>query len=327
MPINQINPTAANAQKKDPMERILQGLQIANEVFKIPVAYQDFRGKGAEADAKGLEADSLKNLSEGNVDAIAQVKNKLRQVALPSGQTGAVIPPSEAGVVGGGPTALAPPGPALTPPAPQPSALLPKGTQQFKNGAFITQEAADKNDEALRNRTQDVFKISEKYDAAHRAIESMNELVDLAKKGNPAAQLQYIKAFNQFNDTPRFTEGESNAFNAMSPLRDQMNKFWNDIVNGKKVVVPGALISQIQQASVPLTKAQNDAHKDLLTPLYQGAVSNNQPVNEIFSPHALSLLKGEKKDVPASKDSPKPKPQTVIQNGHTYTLQKDGSYK
>lgn len=97
MPVNPIQ-LPQRQPKKDPMDKILQGLQIANEVFKIPVAYQDYQAKQADARVKGIEATSAENLQKGIVDPYAQTKNKLvpvpQQSALqPPGGVGPVQPP------------------------------------------------------------------------------------------------------------------------------------------------------------------------------------------------------------------------------------------
>lgn len=57
-PINAPNKPA----KKDPMDRILQGLQIANEVFKIPVGYQNLKEQQASTALKENELGTKERL-------------------------------------------------------------------------------------------------------------------------------------------------------------------------------------------------------------------------------------------------------------------------
>jgi hypothetical protein len=90
MAVNQIQFTPRQA-KKDTLDRILQGLQIAEAAFKIPVNYEQYKVYSAEADLKQAEADSIKKYRDtGNADAIAQQKLNLvpnRGGVLLPGQT------------------------------------------------------------------------------------------------------------------------------------------------------------------------------------------------------------------------------------------------
>ena len=252
-----INPVQARAKGKDPMDKILQGLQIANEVFKIPVGVQDIRTKQREIDA-------VDTLNEGNPNNYSQVKNKLVKVS--------------------GPMPAAPTNP-LNPPTSENQEVLPAPKDTWR-----TQDSVDKENAGIQDRSDRVFKLAEKYDIAHRASLSMEQLYQQAVKGNPAAQMQYAKAFSSFNDTPRFGESEQKGMEAMSPLFDKMMLAYKDVVAGKREIIPAELIEQIHKAAIPLTAAQDQSHRELLTPLYLGAVRQNQPVKEIFSPHALKLL-------------------------------------
>ena len=96
MAITPINPKAP---KKDTMDKILQGLQIANSVFKIPVDIAEMRKYNAEADIKQDER-------EGIVSA---------ETAAKSGRALSLLPKSEA--------------PALTPPADGAPSLIPTPTE------------------------------------------------------------------------------------------------------------------------------------------------------------------------------------------------------
>jgi len=278
--------------RKDTMDKVLQGLQIANEVFKVPVAYQDFRQKGANADIAGMEADSLENLQGGVVDPYARIKHGLVEIPGAAAPT-AMLPPS-------GGAGLAPPSagaPSAMLPAPT---ALPRGAfsgSATKGGAptmFATKDALKELDENIGKRRNDVTAINKDYAKAETAISSISELYEKARSGNPAAQLQFTKAFNQFNDTPRFTEGEAKAFDLMASFKEKgeliLNKF--DQTKGATPLIPGPLIDQMFSAAQNLSKAQRGAQKDALTSTFQDVKAKNFPKDQIFSPQNLKLLEG-----------------------------------
>ena len=63
MAINPVQLKAVGA-KTDPMERVLQGLQIANEIFKVPVGYNQIGKSGAEAAIAGRKAAGISTRGE-----------------------------------------------------------------------------------------------------------------------------------------------------------------------------------------------------------------------------------------------------------------------
>jgi len=264
MAINPVQPV--QRQKKDPMDRILQGLQIANEVFKIPVAYETWREKRAETGA-------IDSINEGNPNTYAQVKHDLVQVPARS---------------------------VMLPDQPQSQGPLPAKDDVLPKSEWRTRDSLKKENDQIRDRKKDIAEISKQYDAANRAMKTLDEIYSDALRGNPAAQLQFVKAFNQFNDTPRFTEGEQAAFDAMQPVMDIVNRLWAKATEaGRTPSIPRWLVRDIYEASVSLSKAQNDAYRERLTPDYEGARRMGQPEKEIFSPYELGLLKNPGQPTPS----------------------------
>jgi hypothetical protein len=95
MPINPIN-APQKAGKKDLADKILQGLQITEAAFKIPVAYEQIRAYKADADTKSAEArgaTTRAKLGQGGV------------VLIPKAEVPALTPP---GAAAGGAAPLMP---------------------------------------------------------------------------------------------------------------------------------------------------------------------------------------------------------------------------
>lgn len=272
LPIN----TRQSVPHKDTMDQILQGLQIANEVFKIPVAYEQFRSGRADADVKGAEADSIENLKNNKVDPYAIIKNKLMPV--PQSASSLLPPPA--------------PGQTIPPETQQKPSLIPGAFDASDDGGkpkqYISQEAYQKYNDVIKERANQADEVAKRYDAPNTAIDSIQRLKEKALAGNGPAQFQLMKAFNQFNDTPRFTEGEAAVLKSTQGLLGSVAQTLQNWKNG--TVLSNPVIQKIIDATEDIKGAYYEGQKNALSPAYQDAKAMNLPLERILRPNQLGLF-------------------------------------
>jgi hypothetical protein len=180
-------------------------------------------------------------------------------------------------------------------------------------GAFNTvQEHIEKASNAL-DRLQ-------KFQSQYPTINSISDWTRTSLNSNPEAR----DAMKEYRDSMNAVDHEiGNAYNNGGHLSDADRQTWQRLMDFN------ASPDVLQRGLADYVHLLNGKRNSLNT-MYQSTFGENAPTinktkNEQITKLVDSRLPGYAKDGGSSGASSKP--QSVVQNGHTYMLQSDGSYK
>jgi hypothetical protein len=215
MAINQIN-LPVRQPKRDALDRIAQGLQIAQSVFQIPVAYQQARAASAEADIKEDER-------QGIVTPGAALK---AGVNLTPKQAAPALTPPEAGV------------PALTPP--QISPLAPNSGQVVRvrgaDGEVTEMQAtsAKGREDALGASTGMRKEFLELAKPAITAAAGYKKVA--SAQPTPAGDLALVFGYSKVLDPmSSVREGEVMTIENARGIESGVRALYNKVLSGQKL--------------------------------------------------------------------------------------------
>ncbi len=277
MPINQINQTGAGAaSKKDPLDKILQGLQIANEVFKIPVQYQDLRAKGAEADIKTAEASgaptTTQYLKSGYVPVNA-ADAKALGVESKVTPDGGILPDQSPLMPG-----------QFGPEAPNVSygpniSLLPATEDGKKTLLPMVNSEEKKTHDTRRAKLQDDY-TKDFEDLQNVGLNYQNALAAYGKaiKGDKAAAYALVQNAAKLENPGLNRAPDGSGLTAGGSYSEGLQKFVNKVTgSGSSELLPNevkevmgiandAMTSRVQQAYAVNTKYTDRANTDRIDP-------------------------------------------------------------
>lgn len=235
MAINSINAPVAKP-KKDTLDKILAGLQVAETAFKIPVEYEQFRNYSAEADQKRDEQQGIVTKAKLAGAGIIPVKIPASEapVLRPPGDTAGLAPPPEAG------PALAPPTAAPVAPAPvEPAYYGPKpSTFQVRNGDKV-EEMQGVSPEAVKTFFEGEKALRDQYEH-HSLTQNTGEVMangqaalDVLNSNKPklgsSDTAAIYKFYNSLNPGKMVREGAVDAGKGMmGGLQSLQNMFSGD---------------------------------------------------------------------------------------------------
>jgi hypothetical protein len=205
------------------MDKILQGLQIANEVFKIPVGVQEYRAKQASANVNIDKASGISN----EADLVSGGFEKVNPADLE--KTPQIIPyaPDYTGERQMLPAKYYGPKPTLLPVRKGENVeLVPVVKTDDKNKFFTDESALTKDYEgnAITKNTNEVFS------AGTKALDILNK--PGAKFG--ADDLAVVYAFGKLNDpSSAVREGELELARKSQGLMGQLNSYIDGLKSGE----------------------------------------------------------------------------------------------
>ena len=129
-------------------------------------------------------------------------------------------------------------------------------------------------------------KIHAKYTSPNQAAHQI--LKFQWQKASPMDQVNMLKGFNGFFDTPRVTEGEVEVIQNAKPLRGVIDNWINQVMNGKPLT--DDQVSQIVETTKKLKETTDSAQRDALQPAVTAAINSKLKLEGTFTPYQLGLF-------------------------------------
>jgi hypothetical protein len=311
--INAVGHKPADKEEVSVWDKVLKGLQLAQSGFGIAVDFSKLKTLSAERTKIERQGQGIYTTGE-----VAELKGALVPRSAPpvQSESPAFRAPQASGLTpqkfspGGAlkGDGLVTPTPFSKDAAPSPAkfeGLTPRklkiqnGENQVQEFDFYPQEEVNKRNDTVSSFWERAEKVSRHYDNDNRAAAG---IFQLAKKGfnkttgqfdllSGTDDYQLLKAFNQFNDTPRVTEGEMAVVSTAQGLFDQAKAALEGWKKGDKL--GPELRAKMIATSKELYQASLGAQKEVLLPIFEGATRQQLPLKEVFRPGQLQFLQGE----------------------------------
>jgi hypothetical protein len=250
------------------MDKILQGLQIANEVFKIPVGVQEYRAKQADANVKSIKNESIERFqTTGEADPIAQ------------GELNLVPAPRQ---------------PLL--PGEKENPLSPKFVTKDQDEARYKKEAAFRDD--YSKEVGDIDTAAIKF---QNVVDGLSENRN-SSKGNNSGQLKAL-----FNGMMLFQPGvtrgaDGRILNDGGGIPEEILKAYNRLLGNKNTIMTSDEERGLFQAAKSAFEARVEQAQKI-NERYRGLVSQEGGVREsaLGLRNYSSYLQGKNAGLPSNK--------------------------
>jgi len=294
-------------QKKDTLDKINSALGIAANVLKIPLAIEEVTNLGmktklANAQLEGIEAgrDAKAGILTGgqfDQDYLASTPPDL---------------PSASGTPPDLPSGSAEPRRGEGSPLLAERDVMIRGADgKLEKRRGIDRKSFRDFNLAIKEHRKEVEGFSRQYVKTRNVADTIFEMgkhIDDAEKGLTGFDdFQLIKAFNQFNDTARVTEGEVNEVKKGIPgLEKLMLNIRNLTEKDAPKLTRTARLNLIEATRRLWISAQRN-HKIDLEPVLNSAKALKLPLNEIMPPDIGSMGGGGGKAGKATAGNKEPK--------------------